>query len=310
MKIQAKNYVAQILSLAEKSSRYRGTPEDAERIYKAARALKNAVHFSLPPNGRVLESRTPLAEGMEGCLRLPYPSITMEFEMPVSPEELEEASVGGQPFNKVVIFAYEFSEVVDDSEYTQVHFMAWVHQIDKNGRPIGWALPNGVIGLPVYWDDVETEDGNYRMPLLGTRVYGKGVGVIHEVSDLEPAEQLWFGWFTGVLIDFLAALACSNVSNEVIQAADPALNARRVRKGKLPLLETRCLTIVVPGNKPYRVEDSDGDGDHERNSPRQHLRRGHIRRLSDDRRIWVNSCIVGDPSKGRIEKSYAVRSAA
>lgn len=39
---------------------------------------------------------------------------------------------------------------------------------------------------------------------------------------------------------------------------------------------------------------------------RQHLRREHIRRLSSGN-IWVNACVVGDPSKGKINKSYEVR---
>ena len=37
----------------------------------------------------------------------------------------------------------------------------------------------------------------------------------------------------------------------------------------------------------------------------QHLRRGHIRRLPGGN-IWVNSHLVDDPTKGRIEKQYRV----
>lgn len=42
-------------------------------------------------------------------------------------------------------------------------------------------------------------------------------------------------------------------------------------------------------------------------SPRQHLRRGHIRRHPTAGNLWVNSCVVGDPSNGVINKSYAVK---
>ena len=35
-------------------------------------------------------------------------------------------------------------------------------------------------------------------------------------------------------------------------------------------------------------------------------RRGHIRRLQDGRRIWVQSCVVGSRENGVIHKSYAV----
>lgn len=42
-------------------------------------------------------------------------------------------------------------------------------------------------------------------------------------------------------------------------------------------------------------------------SDMQHLRRGHIRTLADQRRIWVNACVVGQPSVGRIEKRYRIK---
>ena len=40
-------------------------------------------------------------------------------------------------------------------------------------------------------------------------------------------------------------------------------------------------------------------------SPRQHLRRGHIRRLPT-KKVWVNSAIIGNSKNGIIQKDYAV----
>jgi hypothetical protein len=99
--------------------------------------------------------------------------------------------------------------------------------------------------------------------------------------------------------DFLTALSCRNIEQTITQKCDPALNARRINKGKLPLYEERILTIKVNAKQSTGTRT----GTHE--SPRQHLRRGHIRRLESGN-IWVNACVVGSSEKGVIKKCYNV----
>ncbi len=99
--------------------------------------------------------------------------------------------------------------------------------------------------------------------------------------------------------DFLTALSCRNIEQTIIQKCDKALNARRINKGKLPLYEERILTIKVNAKQGTGTRT----GTHQ--SPRQHLRRGHIRRLESGN-IWVNACVVGNSEKGVIKKSYNV----
>ncbi|MBK9294907.1 MAG: hypothetical protein IPM57_10795 [Oligoflexia bacterium] len=106
--------------------------------------------------------------------------------------------------------------------------------------------------------------------------------------------------FMLMFAELLTALSCKNVEQTIIQKADKALNDRRVKSGKLPLLEERILTIKV--NKKVGNTGT-GGGNHQ--SPRQHLRRGHIRRLESGN-IWVKSCVVGDAAKGVINKQYKV----
>jgi hypothetical protein len=102
-----------------------------------------------------------------------------------------------------------------------------------------------------------------------------------------------------ILKELINALSCRNVEQTIIQKCDAALNARRINKGKLPLYEERILTIKLNAKQGTGTRT----GTHE--SPRQHLRRGHIRRLETGN-IWVNACVVGDSSKGVIKKSYNV----
>lgn len=98
------------------------------------------------------------------------------------------------------------------------------------------------------------------------------------------------------------ALSCSNVDSEVIEKIDAKANEKRIRKGKLPLYETRRLVINVPLSSTSDKTGSSSD----RSGPREHLRRGHIRRLQDERKIWVQSCVVGHRELGLINKSYSV----
>lgn len=102
-------------------------------------------------------------------------------------------------------------------------------------------------------------------------------------------------------VTFCKLMNCSNVHEQVIPAPK-AINAARARKGKLPLFEYRTLVIDVAATPDGR-SDSQG-GTSNRASPRQHLRRGHIRRIAD-RVVWVNAAVVG--AHGRIEKTYSVK---
>ena len=99
------------------------------------------------------------------------------------------------------------------------------------------------------------------------------------------------------------ALTCSNVKEQVIQRANPRLNARRAREGCLPFLETKVLTVVAPKQKgaaPYQ------GGAHD--SPKFHLCSGHIRSWPNDptRNIWIEDYARGDRAKGEVKKTYKV----
>ena len=45
-------------------------------------------------------------------------------------------------------------------------------------------------------------------------------------------------------------------------------------------------------------------------SPRQHDRRGHLRRLKSGKNVWVKPHKVGDPSKGVVFHDYRILEAA
>lgn len=81
-------------------------------------------------------------------------------------------------------------------------------------------------------------------------------------------------------------------------------NRRKIAQGKPPTYEWR--TVVIEPRRPQPVGQSHG-GTHA--SPRQHDRRGHLRRLRSGKNVWVRPCVVGDPSKGAVFHDYEVRAA-
>jgi hypothetical protein len=107
-----------------------------------------------------------------------------------------------------------------------------------------------------------------------------------------------------ILLQFLQVLSCSNIKMETL-AVPAKLNKKREAKGKQPFFEYKILTVAA--DRPQSSNKDHQGGTHA--SPRQHLRRGHIRRLTD-RKIWINSCVVGSAETGIIKKDYAVKAAA
>lgn len=97
------------------------------------------------------------------------------------------------------------------------------------------------------------------------------------------------------LLSLLNALACSNVH---IERSYPKKFGKKI-KSALPFDTYHILTIDVPG----KAEGGAGSSGHHR-SPREHLRRGHIRRL-DGRCIWVNATVVSaGRGAGVVSKDY------
>ena len=108
---------------------------------------------------------------------------------------------------------------------------------------------------------------------------------------------------SGVVLGFLNALSCRNVHVE----KSPAKSTKQGKKVKtaLPFDDYHFLTVDVPGKASARGEGFGGS----HRSPREHLRRGHIRRL-DTGPIWVNACVVNAGIGSKVGKSYLLRKSA
>lgn len=105
------------------------------------------------------------------------------------------------------------------------------------------------------------------------------------------------GGGASVLLGFLNAISCSNV--EILRSDPPKIKAK-LRKA-LPFDSYHLLTIDV---RSQAGGEASIGGSHR--SPREHLRRGHIRRYESGLRVWVNATVVNPGVGGKVHKDYRV----
>lgn len=108
-----------------------------------------------------------------------------------------------------------------------------------------------------------------------------------------------------VLEQTLLALHCTNIRS-VENPPPAALNKKRIKAGKLPLFTYKTLHIL--SGERGASHDSPADDAEAKRSPRLHFRRGHVRRIGDDRITWVQQCMVGNKRLGIVEKCYSIDS--
>lgn len=306
MTITARNYAAQARRMIGayvqmyEDGKCGGAAEDRELELALTRAaaekMDSAVHFALPDGALLFEDDL---RGLRGqSLKLPYPAVTLEWYQPPSVDLSYPSKM-----TKFVAIAFEvtnedFPQLEQDERAIMV-MGAREHEAE-------WCPSTAFAVIPEAWErrvlgaQQSRADNRGKVYVWGITHYNgmvqkMGQEAADDALDRDIATELY------TVLQFCEAMSCSNVGTEVISGASASVNARRLKDGKVPLLDTKVLTVHVPGATSTRIGLSRKTGE-----IRQHLRRGHVRNLSDGRRIWVNSCVVGNPEKGRIEKGYRV----
>tara|TARA_R110000868_G_scaffold64121_2_gene192901 strand:- start:928 stop:1797 length:870 start_codon:yes stop_codon:yes gene_type:complete len=241
-----------------------------------------STKFLLPAGGRLFDDQQFRALDESVPLRLPYPYIALEYQSngrqrgpdePIWGREgptYEDDSFVSAP--KRVVFARERDDWI-------VITVAFWTTFDALWR----VLPECVIPRTGYLDRTREDRG--RVPIKFGQA-DKRVPLSDYMDEL------------GALLCFLNVLQCSNVH---VERSEPKNTGKKI-KAALPFDTYHVLTIDLPS----KAGDGAATGGHR--SPREHLRRGHIRRLADGRRIWVNAAVVAaGRGGGVVTKDYAVR---
>ncbi len=269
--ITAKNYAAKVQQSVNCLITQRNATEEPDwsELHAIKNAISNAVHFLIPDGGRIIG-----LDGLIGTrLELPFPVITIE------------SSISGWGLLTLAIDRGEQIEVFGFSKEEHSGVMPEFLPITRK--------------MMVNKDYRKVEN----MPVADDEIIFRGL-----ISPEDDERLTGLQGYTSIvncefiLEELLSALSCRNVSIANHQEAFPK-NASRIKAGKLPLFEIKMLVI----NTQHGTSGKTGNGGGSHASPRQHLRRGHIRRHPTAGNIWVNNCVVGDPAKGIIDKQYRVK---
>lgn len=248
----------------------------ARWLPKLAQNLKSAIKFKLPDNGKLLEVKE--GESIKRTLNtflseihLPFPIVVLEFDVLVKNRKSDGDFVFGVERSKSEGCFPCLLVLEEKEDHISSTFYLYV-------KDAGWQI----VGIDHLRLDKKTFDfyDNEKAP----RKFRETVVVDF---DLER-----------IIVNYLCALSCNNAEIETDDdLPSPTKEKMRRSKGKLPTFTYKVLTI---GGRKMNGSTGKG-GTH--NSPRIHLRRGHIRRLAT-KNVWVNACVVGDKSKGVIHKDY------
>lgn len=284
--ITAKNYAAQAeVALINASKRHivGGRKDYAEYILALARGIRHGVKFVIPDGGLILDDN--LRGIISTPVRLPFEVTVIEFAVTPYASKPDHYTM-----HKVVILCVEFGEDGDFKIHPMMYLM---------GAGESFWMPCAYEAVVPFEDQLQLkEDGRvaFKTTIISSGALVDGIGTGKEHVHKEVVSKCIESTY-----ELLEALTCTNIEQSIYQPASPK-NAQRIKSHKAPIYETRCLTLKTTKKESF----GGGDGASSHKSPKQHLRRGHIRRLEKGN-IWVNSCVVGDASNGIIDKYYKIK---
>lgn len=267
--------------------------------------LNTSVKFILPEDGIFID-RDKFSERIINETHLPYPVIACEFK---SSNRAFNESQNTLRSSKRIALAIDSKFFNKDAE---PGCLIWpISYLDElKTWEISWvgvSLPYGKADVNSQTYNKETMDHgaiiNYpiKVMYLGEAGYGnlknlEGKGFtekqINEQISIDVFDEL------RAVVELSNILNCKNIEKEDIKQPEK-LNKKRREKKRLPFFDYKVLKV----KNNQRVDATSSES--ARQSPRQHMRRGHIRHLKD-KNIWVSSCIVGSSNKGLIIKDYLV----
>lgn len=270
-------------------------PAEAVAIEKVLDIAVKAEKFILPNFGRIF------ADGKRTVpypLNLPFKTIAIEY--PSTGANIDRGNGPKSPEKQVIIACQG-----EDTLY--IYTMDYIILPDGSSS---WDLEPTVGVIPIHKpDDGDDEHYSFELHHLSSSSFIEDINKRDEFKDKEIKAYDEFRILTSnrllVLFEFLTALSCSNVNYESkITSAGSARAAMKQKKGALPFDSYRILTLKVL--KKQTTGDTD-EPQYDRHSPREHVRRGHVRRYKSGIRVWINAMIINAGVGGKLSKTYNVK---
>jgi len=280
-------------------------PRTASELNKLALLMRNSVKFSLPADADLIDV-CDVSRDYVDLVRLPYPVVALEFSVTaMGPDGVGKLSKRGADGvikqSKRIVLCWDSRASTGwkfNSHATETESIIYCMAISFDDRQNIWIPEPAIAWIDKNFEFIKSKkiikNVDFILPfpeweekLLGSEFFESDISwaIVASVSPM---------------IAFCLAINCSNVTAAPV-APSKKLNSKRMLAGKEPF--DTCHVLTVSGK---RIGSEVGGGTH--SSPRMHLRRGHIRRLSSGKTIWINNTIVGRSDLGKVRKSYAMSS--
>lgn len=250
-------------------------------LEKTLERLRIGQKFLLPDGGVLYDD--PLYKAIDETkpLSLPFPVTVLEYVRPISDRD-KKYNVEHQltPSSKTIVIA------VEEESFIRLSVVCWLDEQQF------WApMPEVGISRTNYIDRSKDHAGRTQV-LMYQNFMTEAFGGFDDYGDEIRA-----------FLNFINILQCSNV--HIDRSVGRPLNT--VKKGALPFDSYHILTI----DSSNAAKSENDSYNHTGRSPREHLRRGHIRRLThlDGRRIWINAAVINAGSPGVVHKTYKMEMA-
>jgi hypothetical protein len=310
-------YTAAAVTALEKLVEKMALTEQRSFARKLVKLLKKGTKFILPDTGRYFEESA--LKGLEGSLlRLPYDVVVLEY--------FHDKAIGGDtPAYHRIIVAVDSEDTIEVySIYSSPEmpggwsFSPAAYVITRNrnaavkiSRGLTEEITEALVttlrsehtSLSHFSDEEILAAYQTANPLLtDTAVYLMDMPArLSPAFELSAAElgKLFLEMHDEVhaLFNFIDVLACSNVEPTPVKRSFST-------KKKLPSYANRHYVLTIGGKGRDASQAKDVSG--ERAALREHCRRGHIRRLSSDKKVWVSACVVNAGVGGKITKDYTL----
>lgn len=289
----------------------------AARLFQfATQLLAQAQYFLLPLNGRLLDDLGRFDAKYAPLLHLPFPVTAFEYRAldPLRRQAPREALCSKRIalcFEPAAAQSLKLPEALAEDEWLLLSIF-YIDQMKVWCVYPALSVISRSRTLQLTDEDVrdsqtlieEIERGGIAEPGK-FQAMQRGLHMLEvRFLRLQGSERLTDAEITtdtrdeiAAAIQACAALSCQNVDTRTV-APSEALNRKRLRGGKPPMVSYHVLELT----HDERGGSLAHGGTHA--TPRQHLRRGHIRRLSTSRTTWVRSCVVGSRAQGEVHKDY------
>ena len=262
------------------------------------RRLRESVKFHIPYGGNIMVDMfngMAFKESVKNYLhtyRLPFPLVALEYDFIVNEENNPDFIESNLPYTATVILVHE--ELRNDQNP-----LLYVRLINKIFSPYSekyeWhCLPYDIV---VDFDKCRIDD--HFAFFTSIIPINESYMAEHNHKDFlnDTENEL------GVLLQFLIAMSCRNVTSNTEPPPSITENKKRMKKGLEKRYEYRNIVI----NTKNGVADTTKKHGSQGGTVATHIRRGHIRHY-ENKNVWIEQTVI-NADKGQIPaiKKYVVK---